>query len=214
MADDFTTPVPDGTKFAAKLIALRLFPWNLLADVNGADAMGEVQATPTDNTLLGRLKAIADAITTMDGHVDGLEGLATTLNSLVDGLETLIGTTNTNGGTTNTQTPPAAPATNPALKGTIFTLGTVSTTPRVDAPRGAASFTAALRTGFHGSIGYNFFGSNTSGARNNAPTDATDVALTANPFTDPSNNDFSLNSTAGGGAAAKGLGYPSGVTVP
>lgn len=89
MADDFTTPVADGKTFAAKEIAAKLYPWNLLADGAGADAMGLVTASPAANTLLGRLKEIADAITTMDGHVDGLEGLATTLNGLVDGLEAL-----------------------------------------------------------------------------------------------------------------------------
>lgn len=96
MADNFTTPVPTGTVFASKDIGGVHHPWNLLADAAGADAMGEVQATPTSAyTILGRLKAIADGVTTVAGHVDGLEGLATTLNGLVDGLETLIGTSNT-----------------------------------------------------------------------------------------------------------------------
>jgi hypothetical protein len=99
---NFTTPVPDGTDFATETIAGVEYTKNVLADFAGADVLGLVTASPAANSLLGRLKAIADAITTMDGHVDGLEGLATTLNSLVDGLETLIGTTNTNGSTTNT----------------------------------------------------------------------------------------------------------------
>jgi hypothetical protein len=37
---------------------------------------------------------------------------------------------------------------------------------------------------------------------------ANDVALTAKPFTNSAGGDFSLNSTAGGGAACKGVGWP------
>lgn len=37
-------------------------PKVFLITANGTDGLGEVQATPTSNTLLGRLKAIADAI--------------------------------------------------------------------------------------------------------------------------------------------------------
>jgi hypothetical protein len=57
--------------------------------------IGTAVASPAANTVLGRLKAIADGITTLAGHVDGLEGLATALNGFVDGIETLQGTTNT-----------------------------------------------------------------------------------------------------------------------
>lgn len=95
MADNFTTPVPDGTVLATKEIAGEHHPKNLLTDFAGADVLGLVTADPGATTLLGRLKAIADGVTTLAGHVDGLEGLATTLNGLVDGLETLVGTTNT-----------------------------------------------------------------------------------------------------------------------
>lgn len=35
-----------------------------------------------------------------------------------------------------------------------------------------------------------------------------DIDLTADPFTDAANDDYSLNDTAGGGAALKGTGYP------
>jgi len=35
-----------------------------------------------------------------------------------------------------------------------------------------------------------------------------DVSLTANPFTSAGTGDYSLNSTAGGGAACKGAGFP------
>lgn len=39
------------------------------------------------------------------------------------------------------------------------------------------------------------------------------VTLSADPFTNGASNDFSLNGTAGGGAAAKALGYPGVLTV-
>jgi len=59
------------------------------------EATGEATATPAANTVLARLKAIADGVSGMAGSVDGLEALATTLNGLVDQVEGLIGTTNT-----------------------------------------------------------------------------------------------------------------------
>jgi hypothetical protein len=56
----------------------------------------------------------------------------------------------------------------------------------------------------------NAFGSNTSGARSSGmPGGTGDVSLSANPFTSPSTGDFTLNSTAGGGAACKAAGYQS-----
>ncbi len=56
----------------------------------------------------------------------------------------------------------------------------------------------------------NALGSNTSGSRNTGlPAGVTDIALTANPFTSPSTGDFSLNNTAGGGAASKGAAFQS-----
>lgn len=58
----------------------------------------------------------------------------------------------------------------------------------------------------------NAFGANTSGARGGMwPTDPTDVTLTADPWTDAPNGDFTLNGVSGGGAALKGAGYESGV---
>lgn len=54
----------------------------------------------------------------------------------------------------------------------------------------------------------NAFRSNTSGARNVYPVLAGDITLTADPFTNRSGGDFSLNSTTGGGAACKGAGFP------
>lgn len=52
----------------------------------------------------------------------------------------------------------------------------------------------------------NAFGANTSGARNNVNAGLNEITLTANPFTSATN--FALNSTAGGGAALKTLGFP------
>lgn len=51
------------------------------------DLVGEVQASPTANTVLDRLKTLATALTTLQGYVDGLEGYT-------DGIETLITATN------------------------------------------------------------------------------------------------------------------------
>lgn len=61
--------------------------------------------------------------------------------------------------------------------------------------------------------GGNAFRSNTSGDRNNFPALAGDITLTADPFTNRSGADFSLNSTAGGGAACKGAGFPGTLQV-
>lgn len=58
-------------------------------------------------------------------------------------------------------------------------------------------------------VDYNAFGSNTSGARNNTSAGSHDVTLTADPFTNGASDDFSLNGTAGGGAACKAVGYPA-----
>jgi hypothetical protein len=59
---------------------------------------------------------------------------------------------------------------------------------------------------------------NCAGGGNAADYDAADfpadsvegfVTLTADPFTDAANGDFTLNSTAGGGAELRGAGWPS-----
>jgi hypothetical protein len=63
MADNLTTPVPAGTVLATKDLGTRQLPLNGIADQAGADAMGLVTGAPAANTLLGRLKDIADAIT-------------------------------------------------------------------------------------------------------------------------------------------------------
>lgn len=52
----------------------------------------------------------------------------------------------------------------------------------------------------------NAYGANSTADRVNANAGAGDIALTANPFVGGTN--FALNSTTGGGAACKGLGYP------
>ncbi len=55
------------------------------------------------------------------------------------------------------------------------------------------------------------FGSNTLGASRTAlaslSTAINTIALTANPFTDPANGDFSINNTSGGGTLLRGTGY-------
>ena len=62
MADNFDTPVANGTTFATKEVGGAHIPWNLLADANGDDAMGTADDAPGENTLLGRLKAIVTAL--------------------------------------------------------------------------------------------------------------------------------------------------------
>lgn len=59
-------------------------------------------------------------------------------------------------------------------------------------------------------LGYaNAFGSNSSGAYNTTMfTLPGEVTLTGNPFTNAGSGDFSLNSTAGAGAACKAVGFP------
>jgi hypothetical protein len=90
------SPVANGTKLATRAINTDEQVQQIgLVDSAGVDPVGDVGASPAANTLLGRLKAIADGITALSGYVDGLETLATSLNGYVDTLEALIGTTNT-----------------------------------------------------------------------------------------------------------------------
>jgi len=56
---------------------------------------------------------------------------------------------------------------------------------------------------------HNAYYNNTSGARNNLSAGEDDVTLTADPFTDAAGDDFTLNNTAGGGAACRAAGYPA-----
>lgn len=56
--------------------------------------------------------------------------------------------------------------------------------------------------------GYNAYGANVTGPRDNVGVMAGDVTLTGDPFTNKAGGDFSLNSTAGAGAACKQVGFP------
>ena len=64
----------------------------------------------------------------------------------------------------------------------------------------------AYSTGNMESSRNNAWGSNSSGNGSNWTLSASDITLTANPFTNAGAGDFSLNSTAGGGAACKNAG--------
>lgn len=61
--------------------------------------------------------------------------------------------------------------------------------------------------GFFYQFQNNALRNNTTANYNNATADASDITLTAECFTSASTGDFSLNSTAGGGAACKAAGY-------
>lgn len=54
----------------------------------------------------------------------------------------------------------------------------------------------------------NFYYNNTSGNRNQAAAGRADVTLTGDPFTNGAGGDFSLNNTAGAGAAVRAAGFP------
>ncbi len=68
------------------------------------------------------------------------------------------------------------------------------------------NFTAAPT--FVGGNRNNAYGANTSGARQNLTAGTDDVTLTADPFTDAAGGDFTVNTTAGGGAAVRSAGSP------
>ena len=57
-------------------------------------------------------------------------------------------------------------------------------------------------------IGYNAFGNASTANTNNLTARNGDVTLTADPFTNAASNDYTLNSTAGGGADCKDVGFP------
>src|SRR3990167_3707973 len=61
-------------------------------------------------------------------------------------------------------------------------------------------------------IAYNAFYNYTSGARQNVNASPHDVTLTGDPFTNAAGDDFTLNNTAGAGAACRGAGFPG--TLP
>lgn len=81
----------DGDNVAAKGTAKGELCVN---DAALAALIGEVQASPTANTVLDRLKTIATALSTLQGYTDGLEALAALTNGYVDGLEALSTSTN------------------------------------------------------------------------------------------------------------------------
>lgn len=144
MPDNLTTPVADATVLAAKDIGGVKFPQNLLNDAAGADAMGLVTATPAANTLLGRLKAIADllALTNgfvdqLEGHLDGVEGL---LAAPTPAGENYIGKT---GGDVLVCAPVAPPATSAGTYAAGNVLGTKFQFPGVARAAGAASLIQA-----------------------------------------------------------------------
>jgi hypothetical protein len=55
---------------------------------------------------------------------------------------------------------------------------------------------------------YNAFYNNTSGQTNAGSVSAPNITLTADPFTNSGSGDYSLNNTAGGGAACRAAGFP------
>lgn len=59
----------------------------------------------------------------------------------------------------------------------------------------------------------NAYGANTTADTLNWTKGAGAVALSGSPFTNPSGNDFSLNSTAGAGAACKAVGFPGALQI-
>ncbi len=59
----------------------------------------------------------------------------------------------------------------------------------------------------------NAYGANGSGNLQNVAVGVGDVALSVDPFVSSSTNNFALNSTVGGGASLKGVGYPGVLTV-
>jgi hypothetical protein len=56
--------------------------------------------------------------------------------------------------------------------------------------------------------GYNAYGSNSSGDRSGFSAQAGDVSLSGDPFTNAASDDYSLNNTAGAGAACRAVGFP------
>lgn len=56
---------------------------------------------------------------------------------------------------------------------------------------------------------HNAYYNNTTAARNNVSAGIGDITLTASAFTNAASGDFTLNSTAGGGAGLKSTGFPT-----
>lgn len=64
----------------------------------------------------------------------------------------------------------------------------------------------------NGIADYNAFYLNTAGIRSGLPAGSHDVTLSGDPFTNAAGGDFSLNATAGAGAACRAAGFPG--TLP
>lgn len=77
-------------------------------------------------------------------------------------------------------------------------------------PGGASTSNAYVNTPVYNSAGFAYIaaGSNTSGNFQNLQNPPGFVALTADPCVDATNNDFSLNNTAGAGADCRAAGFP------
>lgn len=155
--DGLTTPIAAGTKVATKDLGVAGHAsLNALVDQTGADVIGLVDPAPSPNTVLGRLKAIADAVTTLSGYVDGLEGLATSLNGFVDGLETVGAGTNTRldaiAGYLDTVEALIA-ATNTALGGTLTVTGPLTSAQLTTAALATEATLAALSGKLPASLG-------------------------------------------------------------
>jgi len=59
----------------------------------------------------------------------------------------------------------------------------------------------------------NAYRNNTTAARNNLAAGTNDITLSADPYTNAAGNDYTLNATAGGGAALRSAGYPASIDV-
>lgn len=68
--------------------------------------------------------------------------------------------------------------------------------------------TLAVNDRLKAGVDYNAFYGNTSGEMYLLSAGDNDITLSADPFTDGANGDFSLNSDAGGGALLKGAAFP------
>jgi hypothetical protein len=74
----------------------------------------------------------------------------------------------------------------------------------------ATDYSAALAAPMAAFFQNNAFYNNTGGNYSQMPAGASDVILTADPYTNRAGGDYSLNGTTGGGAALRGAGIPGG----
>lgn len=77
---------------------------------------------------------------------------------------------------------------------------------------GVRSESGGATQGKGATMNFNAFGANGTAARSNVIAGANDVTLTADPFTNAAGGDFTLNTTAGGGAALRAAGFPGVMT--